>query len=182
MRFIFQKQKNTYKIKHSISNSFKPSGIIYSLKSVSLAYDRLKLFNKIQTMSSKGAVVICDRWPSSKIGSMDSPRIIVGDKKNLKSKIINYLSFLENKIYNNILPPDLIISLVVSPEIVAKRNSERKKKNKESMDYVLKRHNPVFSPDFKSINTVELNTDQSLNDTIINIQNIFWQSILAFDR
>ena len=162
-------------------NNFKSSGIIYSIKSILLAYDRLKLSNKMQKISDNGAVVISDRWPSSKIGSMDSPRIIVGDENNLKSKIINYSSILENKIYKNILLPDLIITLVVSSEIAEKRNLERVKKNKESTDYVLKRHNPVYCPDFSCINTVELNTDNDLNDTIISIKNIFWQSILASD-
>jgi len=180
MKIFFQKESNVYKIKNSISNNIKPSGIIYSIKSILLAYDRLKLSNKMRKNSKNGAVVISDRWPSPKIGSMDSPRIIVGNN-NSKSIIVNYLSILENKIYKNILPPDLIISLVVSPEIAEKRNQERVKKNKESTDYVLKRHNPVYCPDFSGISTVELNTDNDLPNTIISIKNIFWENIVAFD-
>ena len=49
------------------------------------------------------------------------------------------------------------------------------------MDYILKRHDPAVAPDFTGINTVELNTDDDLINTIISIKNIFWENISTFD-
>jgi thymidylate kinase len=175
-KMVFSKQRNINYIKNNISNG--ESKFVYSIKSLVLAIDRYSRAKKVFNLAMKGAVVICDRWPSSEVGKMDSSRIVVSSKSSIKSKFLRLLSKIENKIYEKIKSPDFIIKLSVSPDVAVSRNINRRKRNKETSNYVIQRHKKSMMPKFIKIKSKTINTDKPLSDTIIDIKNIIWNEII----
>ena len=75
IKIIFSGKRNSQVVKKNDYGLQNNSGLIQSISAVVLAYDRLKLSRNIFKKAKHGSIVICDRWPSKKIGAMDSPRI-----------------------------------------------------------------------------------------------------------
>lgn len=153
------------------------SGLIYALRSVSLAWDRKQLLVKARKSAANGEIVICDRYPSETIGAMDSPRLEEISTGNAKiSKIYNYLARLEKKIYRQIPPPDAVLQLRVSVETAKKRNQERIKAGKESDAYLESRHRQ--SREWNMAGTkyvVPIDTELPLIETILNVKQNIWE-------
>jgi thymidylate kinase len=155
------------------------SGIIYALRSVSLAWDRRQLLIRARRLAASGEIVICDRYPSETIGAMDSPRLQENRSTGgLLGIILNSLAHLENRLYLEIPPPDIVLKLKVSVETAKKRNQERIKIGKETDEYLGSRHRQ--SQEWNKSGTkhiYEIDTEQSLAETISCVRNAIWESI-----
>lgn len=155
------------------------SGIIYALRSVSLAWDRRQLLIRTRRLAASGEIVICDRYPSETVGAMDSPRLQENrSASGLLGIIFNALAHLESQLYIEIPPPDIALKLKVSVETAKKRNQERIKIGKETDEYLESRHRQ--SQEWNKFGTkyiYEIDTEQSLAETISCVKNAIWESI-----
>jgi thymidylate kinase len=147
--------------------------LLYAIRSVLLAWDRYQLALKIRRDAVNGKLVICDRYPSTVVGAMDSARLIVPESGGLKNNILRYLANLEHDIYKKIPPADIIIRLSVPVDVAMERNQNRQKHEDE--DYVLRRHTTSVVPSFPKAKTLELNSNQSLPETLSTIRHLLWQ-------
>lgn len=153
------------------------SGLIYALRSVSLAWDRQQLLVRARKLAANGEIIICDRYPSETIGAMDSPRLEENAAgKGLVGRIYNWLAQLEQHFYRQIPPPDAVLQLKVSIETAKKRNQERIKIGKETDEYLESRHRQSqewYLSGTKYIRSID--TELPLAETILNVKKSIWE-------
>jgi thymidylate kinase len=153
--------------------------LIHALRAVILAWDRWQLLRKVRRLAANGEIVICDRYPSEAVGAMDSRRLQENPTKDgVIVTIYNWLARLEDRLYQQIPPPDIVLRLKVSVEIAKKRNRERIKPGKESDAYLESRHRQ--SQDWHMSGTkyvYEINTQQPLVETILCVKKAIWKSL-----
>jgi thymidylate kinase len=153
--------------------------LIYALRAVSVAWDRRQLLVKARRSAAHGDIIICDRYPSETIGTMDSPRLReCSAQTGIGPAIHNWLARLEHRLYEQIPPPDIVLQLNVSLETAKQRNRERIKADKESDAYVESRHRQ--HQDWHKAGTrhsYDIDTGQPLAETILSVKRAIWESL-----
>lgn len=149
--------------------------LLYAVRSVLLAWDRRALATRVRRRAAAGGLVICDRYPSPIVGAMDSARLKPADRPGRKSRLLGLLAALENRIYRQMPPPDLVIRLTVPVEVALQRNKDRIKKGKEADEYVLRRHTMAVVPTYPTAKTIEVDSNQPRSQTIQNVRQVIWE-------
>lgn len=153
--------------------------LIYASRAVALAWDRCRLLIKVKRLAANGEIVICDRYPSGSIGAKDSPRLRPQPHHTgVRAMLYNWLAGVEQRLYNQIPPPDIALRLSVSIETAKQRNRERLKSDKHSEDYLesLYQQNHEWHRDgTKSV--CDVSTENSLTETILRVKRAIWQSL-----
>jgi thymidylate kinase len=85
------------------------------------------------------------------------------------------LAGIEKRLYREIPPPDLVISLSVPVEVALRRNKIRGKEEPE--DYVRLRHLRSSGLDFGNTPICEINTDQPLAKTVLEVKKAIWDAL-----
>jgi len=154
-----------------------PNSLIYAIRAVGLAWDRRALLGKVRRASANGEIIVCDRYPTSAIGMMDSPRLMDDPtRKGLVAPIHNWLSRVERNLYRQIPPPDIVLRLKVSLETAKMRNAARETVDDEI--YLQIRHhqaNAWFMSGTRSIQDID--TDLPLTETLLAVKQAIWYSL-----
>lgn len=157
----------------------EPLLLNYAINAVTLAWDRRNLTIKARRWAAEGEIVVCDRYPSEIIGAMDSPRLREQfTEGGTKAALYNWLARVEQRLYRQIPPPDIVLRLSVSIETAKQRNRERLKSTKEADDYLEARHRQ--SRVWHKSGTkylYDIDTGRSLAETIINVKKTIWESL-----
>ena len=155
------------------------SSLVYALRAVTLAWDRRHLLIKARRSAANGEIVICDRYPSERVGAMDSRRLQENPTKGGPiGAIYNWLARLEEQMYKQISPPDIVLQLGVSIETIKKRNRERIKAGKGQSANIESRHRQ--SQDWHRSGTkylYDIDTEQPLAETILSVKRVIWESL-----
>ena len=172
---------------HSASNHAEPSpnknkgvaSLVYALRAVILAWERRQLLVRARRATVNGEFVICDRYPSDTIGIMDSPRLCEQPtSRGIVPVIFNRLARLEQQLYRQIPPPDIVLRLNVSIETALQRNRERLKPGKETDIYIASRHRQTREWRKDGAKYVyDIDTEQSLAETINCVKSAIWESL-----
>lgn len=151
--------------------------LIFVLRKVMLAYDRQVLLRKMFRRSRCGKIVLCDRYPSDVVGAVDGPTFtdaaIDREPSGLKASLMK----LERALYRNVCPPDLVVQLSVPSEIAVRRNTIRNKKNKQTNEYVLARHEQLVQPRYDRGETLNVSTLDDLDDTVLQLKRDLWMRL-----
>ena len=165
--------------KRSPSKSEGLPSLVYALRAVILAWERRQLLVRSGRAAADGVLVICDRYPSDTVGIMDSPRLRERPaKRGVLSAIFNWMARLEQRLYKQIPPPDIVLRLNVSIATAQRRNRERDKPGHESQSYVASRHRQFRQ--WHKLGTkrlYDIDTEQSLADTILCVKKAIWESL-----
>ena len=155
------------------------ASLVYALRTVILAWERRQLLVRARQTAANGEIVICDRFPSDTIGAMDSPRLREQPtQRGVVPAIFNWLARLEQRLYRQIPPPDVVLRLNVSIEAALQRNRERFKPGKESDAYVASRHRQAREwHKFGTRYIYNIDTEQSLTETILCVKKAIWESL-----
>lgn len=152
------------------SRTFYP--LIFAIRSALLAYDRRSLLSRAFGRAANGTIVLCDRYPSMQSGSLDGPQLshlpVSPNRYSLRRRLAN----IEARLYREIPPPDLIIYLGAPLEVTLARNASRGKKEPE--EYVRRRHSRSSKLEFGNTPIYEINTDQPLGQTVLEVKNAIW--------
>jgi thymidylate kinase len=146
-------------------------GYLLLLRSVCIARDRYRLYVKARRFATNGGLVICDRYPTPQIRSMDGPNIsrLVGAQQ--ANRLTNMLLTKEAKYYQQIMPPDLPIVLRVDPEIAVRRKTD------EDADYVRSRSLEVWELDLAESGALVVDADRPKADVLSDLQSIIWSEL-----
>jgi deoxyadenosine/deoxycytidine kinase len=113
------------------------------------------------------------------IGAMDSPRLREQSTAGgAKATVYNWLARVEQRLYEQIPPPDIVLQLSVSLETMKQRNRERLKSAKEADDYLEARHRQ--SREWHKTGTTylyDIDTERSLAETILHVKKAIWESL-----
>jgi thymidylate kinase len=154
------------------------NSLVYAFRANVLAWDRRNLLLKNRRAAASGEIVICDRYPSAKVGVMDSRRLQEDpSNEGIVARIYNRLARLEQRLYAQISPPDIVLRLKVSVETAKQRNRDRVKSDKESDDYLEFRH--LQNQNWWHMNGVkyvyDIDTGGSLEETILIVKKAIWE-------
>lgn len=149
--------------------------LIFGIRSVLLAYDRWSLLSRAYGQAANGAIVLCDRYPSSKIGAPDSPQLTQLTTSTNRRSIRQQLANIEARLYRQIPPPDAVIYLNTPLDVALSRNASRGKKEPE--DYVRRRHSRGSSLEFQRTVVHNINTNQPLDKTILEAKKAIWKAL-----
>jgi len=149
--------------------------LIFAIRSALLAYDRQSLLTRAYSQASNGTIVLCDRYPSLLSGAPDSPQLSHLSVSLKRISVRRLLAHAEARLYQKIPPPDLIIYLSAPLELTVSRNAVRGKKEPE--DYVRRRHARSSHLEFGKTPVHRINTEQSLDQTVLEIKKIIWHAL-----
>lgn len=155
------------------------ANVLVAIRAVTLAWDRRNLLLRSWRAAAKGEIVICDRYPSSITGAMDSPRLKEGTGGGgLLANVYNAAARFEQRLYRQIPPPDLVIRLRVSLKTAIERNRVRSTSDGDTDEYIQARHQ--HSTGWQRDDTArifEIDTEKYLAETLAEIKNCIWHAL-----
>ncbi len=165
-----------------IESSYTPSEksqeiypLLFTLRSVLLAYDRRALLAGAFARASNGSILLSDRYPSLSSGAPDSPQLQNVAISRKHYPVRHLLARIEKRLYQQIPPPDLVVSLKVPVEVALLRNKTRGKEEPE--DYVRRRHIQSSNLDFGNAPVCEIATNQPLDKTVLELKKAIWDAL-----
>ena len=169
--FKYFHKDRIYKSRPNLSPKY---GFIGALRKLILSYDRFILSKTCKEKAGKGIIVLCDRYKSEKFNLMDS-KALNPIKYGGFNKLI---ARLENKNYDKMPIPDLLIHLQVELDVALKRNRIREKVDKESDEELELRFSVNKNIDYSANNVIKVDTDKEYNEVINEVKKIIWDNIL----
>ena len=171
--------RNSSEKKEGSRNSKGWAGLLYAFRAVALAWDRRNLLLKGWRAAANGEIVVCDRYPSNIVGAMDSPRLKeIKEDSGWLGNVYNKAAGLEQQLYAQIPPPDLVVRLRVSVETAKDRNRLRDKPGDEKDEYIESRHR--LYREWRRSDTgkvFDVDTEQSLAETTLQLKDILWRAL-----
>ena len=173
MKFLQKKLKSKKVIRKFVSvKNIKNNKLIKLFFAVYSAHMKLYTINRAKYLSKKGKVILTDRITQTEfLGDIyDSSSDLDINKLNLLERILfKYEKFIFKKI--SYFKPDLIIRLVVKPEIAIKR--------KPNHDFeVLKNKSNIFNKlKFEGIQKIDIDANQNFEEVLKQAKNNIWECI-----
>jgi thymidylate kinase len=149
--------------------------LIFGIRSVLLAYDRRSLLTRAFSQAANGTIVLCDRYPSSVSGALDSPQLSHLPVSPNRYSVRRWLASVEARLYREIPPADLVIYLSAPLEVTVSRNAARGKKEPE--EYVRRRHARSSNLDFGKTPIYKINTDQPFEQIVLEVKRAIWTAL-----
>ena len=146
-------------------------GYLCLLRWVCAARDRHRVYLKARRFANSGGIAICDRYLLPNISLMDSPSIgqtLDGTQLNWLS---NALLKAENKYYQQIMPPDLLLVLRLDPDVAVRRKTD------EHEDHVRTRSQEIWQTDWSATPAHVVNAEQSQAKVLADLRDLIWQEI-----
>jgi thymidylate kinase len=106
------------------SSAPPPPGHSMLIRGVCAARDRYLAYTRARRFVASGGLVICDRFPMPQISLMDGPRYERVRNSLPSSLLVRSLASLEQRYYQSIALPEVVIVLRVDPEIAVARRAE----------------------------------------------------------
>lgn len=133
---------------------------------------------KANRYSSKGGIVLFDRYPQIKYaGINDGPKIRATIMKRTKNRILlalaNFYAIKEEKYIRKAVAfsPNVVIKLMLSPEESICR------KPYENFEEIKRKHEIIKSLEFENAMIYVVDATQNYENELIEIKNIIWNSI-----
>ena len=146
-------------------------GYLQLVRWVCAARDRHRVYLKARRFADHGGIAICDRFLVHGIALMDGPNIartLEGTKLTWLSKV---LMKAENKRYQQIMQPDLLLVLRVDPEIAVRRKTDEKE------DHVRTRSHEIWETDWTGTRAHLVDASQSAASVLNELRSQIWQQI-----
>lgn len=164
-------------------------GFPWLIREVCRARDRYWTYAKAQRFSAKGAIVIFDRFPVSLIQLMDGPqteRFISelenrGQKKQFLAphnnhRLVQRLIKLEQNYYRRMVAPEILVVLVVNPEIAVQRAMQRTTKGENPVE-VRMRSEAIWKIDWQQSPAYVISSEQAKNDMLTQLKTYVWSKL-----
>ena len=146
-------------------------GYPWLIREVCTARDRFLTYMKARRLATNGCLVICDRYPLAEVKIMDGPQVERVTRSMEPNKFIRTLAVLENKYYEQILAPDLLIVLRVPPDISAQRKTD------ETAESVLSRAGEIWNVDWSKSTAHIIDASKGKNEVLSDIMALIWSNL-----
>jgi hypothetical protein len=147
------------------------------VRSLMVAYERRALVRRLDRKRERGAIVICDRYPSVEPGTMDGAQLPVWLGGSPASSLAGRLVDLERKMYHGVSAANVVVRLSVPIHVAIGRNSLRAKAGKESESYLRLRHQEARRCAYRACAEVEIDTSGPLQETLRAIKTEVWRNL-----
>ena len=146
-------------------------GVLELLRLVCTARDRYLLFMKMRRFAEAGGIALCERYPVPQNRLLVGPEIarLLGHGRD--TPIARWLMHLEQWYYRRITPPDVVIVLLVDPELAVRRKTD------EPPDYVRARSRIIWETDWQATSARVVDAGRPLAEVIAALKGIVWSEI-----
>lgn len=167
---LFSNQKPLVDTSANIPSTQLPS-YPWLLWHVFTARDRYRAYVRARRFSTNGGLVICDRFPLPQIKCMDGAqtgRIVETDSLN---PLRSFLIKREEKFYQQILPPDVLIVMKVDPEIAVQRRAD------ENADWIRSRSLEIWGLDWQDAPVHIIDAGQPKAEMLATLKSLVWRNL-----
>jgi thymidylate kinase len=156
--------------------SKKHYSLLYCLRMLMLAHDRRVLLTRALRLSTAGAIVISDRYPSGMTGAIDSSCFGDDALDAAGSGLKRWIMRKERAAYARMPKPNYVIRLSAPIETSIARDASRLKDGGPDADAVRRRWTLETGGCYAS-RTETVRTDRPLEETVANVVRAAWSQI-----
>lgn len=136
------------------------------------ARDRLRDYRKARRVADTGGLVVSDRWPLTQITLMDGPRTTWTLRTPAAfSATTLRIARAEQRIYDQIAPPDVLVVLRIDPEVAVARRTD------EESSYVRARNTEVRDVDWSTTGAVVVDATLPREVVLDRVRRTIWQRL-----
>jgi thymidylate kinase len=154
----------------------KNYSLLFTIRSALLAHDRRILLRRAQRIAAGGGLVICDRYPATTIGAIDSSCFDDIAIEKSGSHLKRWLMLWERATYQSMPRPNLVIRLIAPIETTIYRDMARVKESGPNADAVRRRWALERNAEFAT-NVITVETDRPLNETVATVVRAVWMAL-----
>jgi len=167
-------RKNYSEIDWSLTTGGAPVGWLPHLRYLGLAWERNRLLKRANRLTSRGVIVVSDRWRSIDTGKMDSPRLDPTKSTGLR----RHIALLEQRLYDCSPDANLIINIRVDVQTAIERNRLRDKPGKETDEGISKRFKLNGDLAYHADTVVRLDGTSNMAEVHANIRKLIWDTVV----
>jgi len=146
-------------------------GYPWLLREVCTARDRNRIHAKARRFANNGGIVLCDRYPVPQIKIMDGHRSNLMVNVDRNSRLTKILVRADEKYYQQIAPPELLIMLRVAPEIAVQRKID------ENAALVRARAKEMWELDWKETSAHVVDASQPPAEVLSEVKALIWSEL-----
>jgi hypothetical protein len=134
--------------------------------------DRLRDYTKARREADTGGLVVTDRWPLVQIATMDGPRTTWTLRTPDRfSRLTLRIAQAEQRIYDQIQPPDVLVVLRLDPEVAVARRFD------EPSRYVRARNTEVYEADWSGTGAVVVDATLPPDEVLDAVRRAVWERL-----
>ena len=156
------------------NNGFGPHafpGYLRLLRWVLASRDRRRLYARARRFATNGGVALCDRFPVNRLRLMDGPNIARSVAPARMNRVVRAMLEAEERNYQRIMEPDLLVVLRVDPETAVRR------KTTESEEHVRARSRELWEQDWSGTRAHVVDAGRPAAEVAAELRSIVWRSI-----
>ena len=146
-------------------------GYPWAIREVCTARDRYLTYVKARRFANNGGLVIFDRFPLPQVKFMDGPQIERMTSTYKANRLIKFLTELEEKYYQPITPPELLIVLRADPGTAVQRRSE------EDAESVRGRSKEIWELDWRQTHAHVIDAGRSKAEVLSELKALVWSQL-----
>jgi hypothetical protein len=140
-------------------NGVDSPGVLDLLRLVCTARDRYHLFMKARRAAAAGGIALCERYPIPQNRLLVGPEIARLLGHGRETALARWLLRAELSYYRRITPPDVVLVLMVDPEVAVQR------KTTEPPDYVRARARIIWETEWTATGAHLVDAGRSLPES-----------------
>ncbi len=156
-----------------VSPRFTPKTLWKALWVMSLARERRRTVERAWRVRSLGAIVLADRHPQTQFpGLSDGPQLTTW--RSSRSRVLRFAAGREQLAFEamNRYPPDVVIKLLVSPEVALERKPARSEAQlRRKVEVIRQLRYP------RGTRVVEIDADLPLEQVLLDVKRAVWESL-----
>jgi hypothetical protein len=133
--------------------------------------DRRREYTRARRFATEGGIAICDRFPIAQLSLMDGSRVRhltdVDDLGPIARRIARY----EERCYDEILAPDLLLVMSVDPEVAVARRPE------QDASFVRERNREIRSIDWSALPAKVVDASRPLDQVLADVCATVWGAV-----
>ena len=162
------------RLRRALRGSGAPAGtpdLLELLRLVCTARDRYHLFAKMRRFAVAGGIALCERYPVQQNRLLVGPEIarLIGHGRD--TILSRWLMRVEQSYYRRITRPDVIIVLLVDPELAVQRKTD------EPADYVRARSRIIWETDWSDTGAHLVDASRPLAEVVAHLKAVVWAEI-----
>jgi thymidylate kinase len=151
--------------------------LLHVMRSAIVAHDRRLLIRRAWLRAVAGAIILADRYPSAKFGTIDGSRFDDVALAECGPGFKRWLMRRERAAYAGLPRPDLVIRLVAPIETTIRRDAERVKDDGPDAAAVERRRRMETETEFPGCTVITIDTDRPLEETKKMVMQAVWEAI-----
>lgn len=151
--------------------------LLYVLRMTLLAYDRRKLLTRALRAATAGSVVISDRYPSEKVGAIDSCCFDEAALEKCNSRLKRWLMNRERALYKGLPKPGLLLCLEAPIQTTIERDALRLKPGGPDAAALLRRWEMESRHEFSGIPACRIDTRRPLDESVRTVVAAVWSAL-----